>query len=306
MASAELVGLTALTIEYVVGIALNLYILLVYIGNLNNGLSMGPSDKILFTKALVHVSLHVSMNGQNIIGFFWPHLFFKQEFLLSIIMIFMSLIIYSFWLTALLCVYYFSNITTWSHRVLALLKRSLLSYLLHVLLVSALGSVAISCPVFWFCFVESSGNSTHQISVMRWTFIHNVAYRIMSAILGLFLPLLIALVSTMLTSWSLINHMRRMYQNNWGFTRSKFQTQINATRTMVLFLLILVISSVVQIFFFSIPSSVPDYIALILWFIVISYPVPEAIIIIQSSVKFRRTLLSRLFDKKRGNKEDET
>ncbi|KAM3916907.1 taste receptor type 2 member 40-like [Leptodactylus fuscus] len=293
MTTVELVGLIAIGFEYVVGIALNMDILLVYMRNLKNGLSFASSDKVHLTKVLVNVFLQLTMVAEHIIVHFWPLLFFTNEDLLWILVILNVLTMYSYWLTAVLCVYYCTNITICGHRIFVWMKRSLSSYLHHLLLVSGLGSVAVCFPGFWFCRLNHFGNSTYDFTVIQGTFLQNGTYTIICVILGCFLPFAIALVSTAFTSWSLINHMWTMKQNNPGFTRSKFQTQINATRTMVLFLLISVIYSVTQFSLFTIPTSVSDAIVITIWIVTISYPISEAIIIIQSNCKFRKTLLGK-------------
>ncbi|XP_056392712.1 taste receptor type 2 member 40-like [Hyla sarda] len=304
--TALVIMLVSVLIEFVVGMALNLHILLVYIGNLKNGLSMGPSDKIHITKALINISVHVMMTAQYILVSFWPHMYFTNEVFLQNGMINMFLIYYTFWLTALLCVYYCTNITTCSHHIFVWLKRSLSSYLLHILLVSGLGLLTICIPIFWFGSIEPPGNITDESKLFQGTFSIAAPYRTTSSILGFFLPLAIAFVSTAFTSWSLLSHMWRMKQNNPGFTRSKFQTQINATRTMILFLLICVIFNVIQMFIAIIPLSSFDTIVIVTWFVNLFYPLAEAAIIIQSSAKLRNSLIEKFFNKIRKNSETET
>ncbi|XP_069841086.1 taste receptor type 2 member 40-like [Dendropsophus ebraccatus] len=307
MDNVELVILViAVTIEFVVGISLNICILLVYIGNLKNGVSLGPSDKVHLTKALVNVSLHLMMGEQCIISITWPQLSLTNEVLGWNLAINMFLIFYSYWLTAVLCGYYCTNITTCGHQIFVWLKRSLSSHLLHIILVEGLGSFAIGFPTYWFCNTEPPGNSTHQSVVIQSTSHFNVSYRSISSILGCFLPLTIALVATAFTSWSLLKHMWRLRQNNRGFTWSKFQAQINATRTMILFLLVSLFYCVTQMAFTAIqPSAVQDA-NIVIWFVILSYPISEAAIIIQSSVRLRSALLEKVFGRKRRNGEAET
>ncbi|XP_073502352.1 taste receptor type 2 member 4-like [Phyllobates terribilis] len=301
MASADLIGVTAaLFLEYVVGITLNIYILIVYIGNLKNGLSLGPSDMIHFTKALVNVSMQAPMISQNI--FFWRHLFFINEVFLFFMFSNLFVVAYNSWLTALLCVYYCTNITTSSHRGLAWLKRSLSSYLLRILLLSGLFSVVICSTLFWFRSTEFVGNRSHQSIVIHGTFHQHNSYRFIPAILGFFLPLTIIFISTTLTAWSLINHIWRMKQNNTG---SKLQTQINATRTMVLFLLSAIINNVVFYLYFTVKPKGSAVELFIIWIFFISLFISEAIIIIQSSMKLRKTVVKFLV-RANSNRETET
>ncbi|XP_069841084.1 taste receptor type 2 member 13-like [Dendropsophus ebraccatus] len=291
----------AVNIEFVVGLSLNFCILLVYIGNLKNGVSLGPSDKVHLTKSLVNVSLLMMMGAQWAISFLWSYFFLLSEILCWTVTFTVFLIFYNYWLTAVLCVYYCTNITPCSHHAFVWLKRSLSFYLLPTVILEGLGSFAIGFPMLCFCTVEPPGNSTYRSTVIRPTLLNNVLYRSISTILGCFLPLTIALVSTTFTSWSLINHVRRMRQNNGEFTRSKFQTQINATRTMILFLLISLFYCVTQMAFSTIqPNAV---VATFIWFVILSYPISEAAIIIRSSVRLRSALLEKVFGRKRRNSE---
>ncbi|XP_056392713.1 taste receptor type 2 member 9-like [Hyla sarda] len=301
---AHTIMIIALTIEFVVGIALNLHILFVHLGNLKNGLSLGPSDKIHLTKALVNISLHVAMTAQCLRHVFWPHVYLKYFFWVIIVITFLNF--YSYWLTALLCVYYCTNITTCGHHIFVWLKRSLSSYLLHILLVSGLGSLTISIPEIWICSKKSASNSTYHCISIRGAFFENFAYKTISSMLGCFLPFAIVFVSTTFPSWSLLIHMWRMKQNNPGFTQSNFQTQINATRTMILFLLIFVICGVTQMFFIILRSNDSDGVMIAIWFIILSYPMSEAIVIIQSSAKLRNSLLEKFFDRSKRNGEAKT
>ncbi|KAG8550191.1 hypothetical protein GDO81_027798 [Engystomops pustulosus] len=281
-------------IESLLGLAMNIYILLAYMGNLKNGLSLGASDKVLLSKVMVNICLHLMETAQSVIYVFSPNLFYTHEILLWFVMgnsPFLNS--YSYWLIALLCVYYCVSITTCGHQTVVWLKRRLPSHLSHVLIASGFGLFVISFPNIWFCAINSTGNTTYQSMFLRGQFITNEAYRASSVTLGSFLPLFVAFISTAITLWSLINHMWTMKQNNRGFTRSKFQTQLNATRTMILFLLIAVIYNVILIYFFSLPSSVSDDAVLMIWYLIVSYPIAEAIIIIQSSSKLRRNLLRR-------------
>ncbi|XP_069841087.1 taste receptor type 2 member 9-like [Dendropsophus ebraccatus] len=302
MDTAELAALIiTVSIELVLGMALNLYILLVYIGNLKNGVSLGPSDKVHLTKALVNVSMIVTMNTQCIMCYRWSCLLLTKEFFLGSVIIVMFLIFYNYWLTAMLCVYYCTSITTCGHHIFVWLKRSLSSYLLPILLVLGLCSFAVSIPAFWFGSLNPPRNSTGSFQV---TFVQTIPYRITFTILGCILPLTIVLLSTTITSWSLINHMWRMRKNNGEFPSSKFQTQINATRTMILFLLISVIYCLTEMAFSTITIS-PSLVILI-WFYDIFYPISEAVIIIQGSAKLRRTLLEKFINRKEKNCKEET
>ncbi|XP_069841091.1 taste receptor type 2 member 9-like [Dendropsophus ebraccatus] len=306
MAAGHLVALTVpVTIEFVLGIVLNLHILLVYTGNLKNGVSLGLSDRVHLTKALVNVFLHVMITAKCLLYVFWNHLFFVNLFLLGIIIIIMSLVFYNYWLMAVLSVYYCTNITTCGHHIFVWLKRSLSSYLLPILLVSGFSSFLMSLPLFWFGSLETPENITNQSIVIQMILHENVPYKATSSILGCFLPFTIALISTTFTSWSLINHMWRLRQNNQGFTCSKFRAQINATRTMILFLLISMIYSVTQMAFITIPLSNADDRVIVAWLISISFPIAEAAIIIQSSVRLRSALLGYILYRKRRNHEAE-
>ncbi|XP_069841090.1 putative taste receptor type 2 member 33 [Dendropsophus ebraccatus] len=294
------------TIEFVLGTALNLYILLFYIGNLKNGISLGPSDKVHLTKALVNVSLHMVVTIQCIMGVFWPFLYFRNGVFLLSSTINMFLNFYNYWLTAVLCVYYCTNITTGGHYVFVWLRRNLSSHLLHMLLVSGLGLVALCIPLLSFCSIDPPENTTYQSGVTQGVSLQNLPYKAISTVLGCFLPFTIALVCTTFTSWFLIKHMWRMRETKQGFTGATLKAQIKATRTMILFLLISVIYNVIQILFLSIISGTTDVVMVMTLLVILSYPMLEAIVIIQSSAKLWSALLETFFQRKRRNGEAET
>ncbi|XP_071977929.1 taste receptor type 2 member 2-like [Engystomops pustulosus] len=307
MASAELILLiVGLTLEFVVGMALNMNILLVYVGNLRDGLPLIVSEKVYMAKALVNVSLNCIVITESFLYVFCPLFFLTTEGFLWIIIFTMFLISYSYWLMALLCVYYCTAITSFGLRTLVWLKTCLSSHMLHILFGLGLYSLAISCPVFWFCDVNPSSNATLQSLLICMAYSQNVEYRAVSSVLSCFLPFTIAFISTVITSWSLIHHMWTMKKNNGGFSSSKFQTQLKATRTMILFLLVAVIFSAAQMYFNSLQSGSSDTgIINIAWLLILFFPIIEAAIIVQSNSKLKKTLPGNYFRRKRQNQEAE-
>ncbi|KAG8544867.1 hypothetical protein GDO81_021699 [Engystomops pustulosus] len=284
--------------------ALNSHILLVYIGILRNGLPLRVSEKVHIIKALLNISQLFIIITQTIIYAFWSDLFFVNESFHWMMMVNMVLTAYSYWLMAFLCVYYCTNITNLGHQTLVWLRNTLSSYQHLILIGSGFGSVAISFPVFWYSSIIPATNTTYQ-SIEIQGISQNIIYKTIIYILSCFLPFTIAFISTIISSWSLINHMWTMRQNNKGFTRSKFQTQLNATRTMILFLVTCVIYNVIQMFFFTI-TSIYRVTVILMWLVIILYPISEATIIIQSSSKLRKTLPGEICGRKRRSVETKT
>ncbi|XP_068103371.1 taste receptor type 2 member 40-like [Hyperolius riggenbachi] len=268
-------------------------------------LNYNPTSVIYFTMGLLNIFMQLVLSTESLIFAFWPALYNMREILLTCIVLGMTLMYSSFWLTGWLCAYYCVTISNFSHRLIVGLKQFLSSFLPHVLLLSVIGSFFMSILMFWMADMEFPTqfptNNTSESFVSPKILLSPV-YRAMVTVLGCGLPFILALGSTGVTVFSLITHIIRMKNNVSGYTRPNLHAHINATRTMVLLFTFSVIFYIIEsLFLISVKGMALSLLIIISYFVIMSFPTAEAIIIIQAIPKLRKIILGRFYP---GNDSD--
>ncbi|XP_075687759.1 taste receptor type 2 member 50-like [Rhinoderma darwinii] len=195
-----------------------------------------------------------------------------------------------------------ASITNFTHGLFVWFRRMISTSLWLLLLLSAVGSFIISVFSIWALNVEIEANPldnrTSGRSIIKGTFYFSRVYVKIGTVLGSFLPFMLTLLSILLTFSSLIRHVRKIKQNYSGFTQ---QAHVNAIRRMCLLFVLSAIFCIAQLMFFaSRPSSSPDSLVSISWFIVLSFPTADAIIIIQTSSNIQKIFLKTFCAGKHG------
>ncbi|XP_077305938.1 taste receptor type 2 member 9-like [Lithobates pipiens] len=308
-------GTTLLTItialQTVIGITFNSFITAFSFRNQNNGSSFHPTNLIFSVMGLVNIFFQCVLTAQNIIYLFLPCLFFMKELSLGLSALTQSTAYCSFWLTGWLCAHYCVSIVNVGHHLIARLQRLLSSFLPHVLVMSILGPILLGVLSIWMANVvyevKPSSNHTGSSCIGGETFKLKAAYRVITILLGCFLPFLLALISTGITISSLIRHINKMKNNVSGYTRSSLQSLIHAAKTMVLFLLLSVIFYVFALLFSATTTNTSvEVMSVLSSLIIMSFPLTEAIIIIQAVPKLRKKIQGKFCcEKESDNKTEE-
>ncbi|XP_073490724.1 taste receptor type 2 member 40-like [Aquarana catesbeiana] len=308
-------GTTLLTItialQTVIGITFNSCITAFSFRSRKNGSSFHPTNLIFSIMGLVNIFFQCVLTAQNIIFILWPCLFSIKELSLGLSVLTQSTAYCSFWLTGWLCAHYCVNIVNLGHHLIARLQRLLSSFLPHVLVMSILGPILLGVLSIWMADdvfeVKPSSNHTGSSCIGGETFKLNAAYRVMTTFLGCCLPFFLALISTGITISSLIRHINKMKNNISGYTRSSLQSLIHAVKTMVLLLILSVIFYVFALLFSATTTNTSVQVMSILSsLIIMSFPLTEAVIIIQAVPKLRKKIQGKLCcEKESDNKTEE-
>ncbi|XP_068103515.1 taste receptor type 2 member 4-like [Hyperolius riggenbachi] len=309
MATAQEVTLTSIIIiVQVVGISLNGIIVFFNFKRMKNEPVISSSTLIYFAMGLVNVFMQLQFILQNFLSVFYPYLLFMREVTLPVIILILIFVLYSFWLTGWLCAYYCVTIVNTGHQLIAVLRRILSSFLPHILLLTAVGSIFMSVLCIWMLDIvskmEPQTNNTLETSFTEAKLLINPIYLAIGALLGSFLPFIIAVTSTGVTTFTLLRHITKMKHNVSGYNRPNIQTLISATRTMVLLLTSSTIFCVFELMFFAgDKKKSSDSITFIGWYVVLCFPSTQALIIIHAIPKLRKTILQKLFFRKEINNE---
>ncbi|XP_068103513.1 taste receptor type 2 member 40-like [Hyperolius riggenbachi] len=304
--ATQLIFVTIVTIVQVVGLSLNILIVFLNLKSLKNDPATNATTLIYLAMGVVNVFLQLQFMVQNFLSVFCPLWVFVGALALAFIAFNVTCMHCSFWLTGWLCAYYCITIVNSSHRLIVVLKRVISSFLPHILLLTVVGATVLSVPCIWMLEIireiHLQSNGTLETSVTTEKLHMNPTYVVIAALLGSCLPFTMAVISTGVTAFALIRHIKAMKHNVSGDNRPNSQTLIDATRTMVLFLTTSIICcSFELVFFTSEKGSSYDSLTLTGWFILSCFPSTEAIIIIQASPKLRKAIIEKLCFWQGGN-----
>ncbi|XP_068103377.1 taste receptor type 2 member 40-like [Hyperolius riggenbachi] len=296
MESATSLLQTIITIlQAVVAISLNAFIVCFSFKNLKTRLTYNPTNVIYFTMGLVNIFMELVLFTESLIYLYWPALYDMMEILLTLIVLSMTVMYSSFWLTGWLCAYFCVTISNFTNRLIVGIKQFLSTFLPHVLLLSVTGSFFMSILLFWMADMEfptQFPKNNTSASFVSPTVLLSPVYRVMVTLLGCGLPFILALGSTGVTVFSLITHIIRMKNNVSGYTRPNLHAHINATRTMVLLFTFSVIFYIIEsLFLANIKGIAFNLLIIISYFVIMSFPTAEAFIIIQAIPKLRKMIL---------------
>ncbi|XP_040211604.1 taste receptor type 2 member 40-like [Rana temporaria] len=293
--AVQILLITVGVLQLGVGTSLNSCILVFSFKNLKNRLSVNPTNLIYSVKGLVNIFLLLVLTTENVATILWPNVLLNRELHLTMTFLMLSPIYYNYWLTGWLCAHYCLSISNFTHKLLVGFKRFLSSFLPRVLLLSAIISFVMSVLSIWEIHISQeppSTNSTQDAPSISVVYFIPKACRLVATILGCCLPLNLALVSIRVTTSSLIRHMTKMKQNFSGNKGPNLQVLINTTRTMTLFLALSVISYIICFVFLSGTSS---YDTMIISFLpIMTFPLIEAVIIIQAVPKLRNMVVGKV------------
>ncbi|XP_068103519.1 taste receptor type 2 member 40-like [Hyperolius riggenbachi] len=192
---------------------------------------------------------------------------------------------FKYWLVAWLCAHYCISITSFSYKLFILIKRSLPGSLPYVLFLSgvvSLGSAWVyylgdklgSPPQHPLNLTQSASFSKDEISL----------YNALGSFFGYGLPFTKIVISLLVTVSSLMKHV-----HNIGHTGSNIQIHISAIKTMVMFLIFFVLCYILQMYLIVKEDHFETVEVMIIWMIFQTFPTAEALIIIWSNPKFRKT-----------------
>ncbi|KAM9305078.1 taste receptor type 2 member 40-like [Gastrophryne carolinensis] len=283
--------LTIYMLEFPVAFYLNTFMVCRTRRSLRDGASRNPASLIQFVIGVTNISLRGLLVIDGVFYFF-PDLYkvaiydFTTNFLL------ISHICFSYWLMAWLSAHYCTTITTTHHRLYIWIKKALSTFLPHVLILTAAGSLAVAlAEAGKFVKFLLKRNATSMENGAASSFNLNT---FTTVTLSSCLPCVLILISLLCTVLSLLKHVRNMHRGVSGSTHLNVQVHVNAARTMVLFLLLAITFFMSEIVLLTMPFSFDNPACVISWMAMMTFQTAEASIIIQASPKLRKMLLERM------------
>ncbi|XP_073502353.1 taste receptor type 2 member 143-like [Phyllobates terribilis] len=286
------------TLDSVLGYILNFCILVVGVNCLRTGQKLNPPDLINFVLGLVNFLFQCLLSFQSIIAKFHVSLMRIREVYGPISVGMMTLTYFTYWLTSWLCIYYCVTISNFNHPVLVWSKRTISMYLPRLLLLSAAGCFFISLPMNWMSTMEvtlqPAVNSTIDPISINYVARIQPSYMQSASFMGCYVPFLLILISIMVINSSLIRHLWKMRQKNSGLSQTKYHAHVNAIRTMWLFLTISIIFCISEMMLYTMPPNPEDYRTVVNWFIFMSFPAVESLVIVSANPKLRRQIMVKV------------
>ncbi|XP_040211593.1 taste receptor type 2 member 40-like [Rana temporaria] len=286
MVLSEIVSFSIAVLESLLSLYFNSYIVAFHVRRLRNKVKLNPPSLLQLVMGATNISMRGMVLGTSI-ALLFPiyHVTRLYHATLVIVPIHLN---FSYWLIAWLSTYYCTTIT--NIRIFIWMKRILVSFLPHLLFLSAVVSFILSIQSVWYLNIQISfHNSTLRSILPDFKFsIYNPNVVLIISLCSS-LPFLVTLGALVVTMSSLFRHIRKVKKNDSGFAPPNLQAHVRAMRTMILFLLLSILSNVAEIFNIVAPSFSfsSDLLQFIIWLMVAIFPLAEAVIIIQSSRKLK-------------------
>ncbi|KAM4608094.1 taste receptor type 2 member 4-like [Discoglossus pictus] len=232
MPSLHLIVTVALgSVETIIGVLLNCFILVASIQDQNEAFTLSPSKQIQFSMGLTNVIIQSMLTIEGYVSELSPVTMFSKEFSTVIVFVHFSLIYFSSWLTTWLCPFYCVTIVRFKHNLMTSLKMGLTVVVPKLLVVTALGSLGISVPYIWCVEFGIQQKITENVpnnhtgnddDVIQFNV--DFFYGMVFITFGCFLPLTLTVTSIGFTLASLLGHIWRIKLNAFNVNGQQLKT----------------------------------------------------------------------------------
>ncbi|XP_077350159.1 taste receptor type 2 member 9-like [Lithobates pipiens] len=284
---ADIIRLVSVFWNVVSGLALNSYIVAVYVREWRKKKGFNVADRIALLLALTGIACQCSCTVEPLIFFLGsssPHGQRRNIYAFT----FQIFTLYeSFWNTAWLSIYYCLKLVKCSHRIFLQFQRRLSSSITQLLIVSLVGSIFLTLPLPWTLHFHYH-NMTNDPSSNRHSIEIDFQYVPLSMFFGSLLPFLLSFICIGLSVRSLLSHVHQIRHHSSQFSSSpQLEGHLRAVRTMIL-QVCLCLALYLALFSIIMFSPYLGMIVRIFIFIIInSYPSALAVISIQGNPKLR-------------------
>ncbi|XP_073490714.1 taste receptor type 2 member 40-like [Aquarana catesbeiana] len=287
MSLLQIILLPIHVLESLLSFYFNFYIVVFHVRRLRNGMKLNPSSLLQLVMGATNISMRGTMLG-SLISSWFPTYHDIRLFYIFIFIVPYHLQ-FSYWLIAWLCTYYFTTITNIRHQIFIWMKRTLNSFLPHLLFLSAVVSLILPVQSVWSIHIQiSDDNSTLSSILPKFHLSKPDSIVLLIICLCSFLPFLVTLGSLVVTMSSLFIHIWKVKKNDSGFAPPNLQAHVSAVRTMISFLLLSVLVNVAEIVKTAATGLLCQSFQLIIFLTVTAFALAEAAIIIQSSRKLKK------------------
>ncbi|XP_058695401.1 taste receptor type 2 member 40-like [Poecile atricapillus] len=255
------------------------------------GKTRSPYDTIVISLSSSVTILQTWITLDFLMNIFYEPFFYRKDLLKMTRIIFTFLNYSSLWFGAWLSVFYCIKVATFTQSFFIWLKQRIARLVPWMLLTSWLCSFITAIPFIWDDYALQRNFTTPQpmtnTSAMRTTKKDSLALLILLCNVGIGMPFILSVVSSVLLIRSLWIHRRRMQNNASGFRDPSSKAHISAIKSVCSLLIIYIIYFIcVLIILFKIfPAlSIGDSICIV---VMAACPTGHTLVLIWSNPKFR-------------------
>ncbi|XP_056427273.1 uncharacterized protein LOC130368044 [Hyla sarda] len=302
-----LLSMTILVFSTIIGSLANSIIIAVNITDKFKGKALSPSDQILLMMGISNVLFQLIMTLNDFLSFLKSDFYFTKEVYILFSAIINFPVFTSFWLTACLSISYYFQIVIFTHPFLVRLKLVLFRIIPQLLMTSVLISLATCIPVIWNTMIydqefNMTGNASMEASSPTLT----LEYLIISNLICLSLPLVLAGVTNGFIIKSLVTHTHKAVKNAKGDLSARTEGQVRAARTISCLLLIYISFYISELLLFT-EMFPPSSLGLcVCYMIIYSYSPSQSIVLIFGSPKLKQAVANIIHSIQGFNEEVDT
>ncbi|XP_023795317.1 taste receptor type 2 member 40-like [Cyanistes caeruleus] len=278
-------------IESMAGILGNGIILAASSRSCIRGKTRSPYDTIVISLSSSVIILQSWISVDFLMNIFYEPFFYTKDLLKLTRIIFTFLNYSSLWFGAWLSVFYCIKVATFTPSFFIWLKQRIARLVPWMLLTSWLCSFTAAIPFIWDDYALQRNFTAPQhmtnSSAIRTTKKDSLALLILLCNVGITMPLILSVVSSVLLIRSLWIHRRRMQNNASGFRDPSSEAHISAIKSVCSLLIIYIIYfiCVLIILFKLFPAlSIGDSICIV---VMAACPTGHTFVLIWSNPKFR-------------------
>ncbi|XP_023801858.1 taste receptor type 2 member 40-like [Cyanistes caeruleus] len=255
------------------------------------GKTRSPYDTIVISLSSSGLILQSWTTMDSLMCIFIDHTYYKENVYTVTKIIFTFLNYSRLWFGAWLSVFYCIKVATFTPSFFIWLKQRIARLVPWMLLTSWLCSFTAAIPFIWDDYALQR-NFTAPLpatntSAMRTTKKDSLVLLILLCNVGITMPLILSVVSSVLLIWSLWIHRRRMQNNASGFRDPSSEAHISAIKSVCSLLILYIIYFICVLFIlfnvFS-PLSNGEFICIV---VMAACPTGHTLVLIWSNPKFR-------------------
>lgn len=274
------------------GIILNIFILTIYLRDWYKGKRPTACDLILSTMTFTNMFSQCILIAYGLIGYLQSNTIIPHGVYLFQIVIVFFIADTSFWQTALLSMYYFVKLFSFSHSLLQWVKKIISTSMNLLLLVSAGFCFLISLPIIWMLDFDSPVNVTEHLGFNDNNIDSFNLFSFFNTVLGYCFPFTLTFTCIALCVGSILKHA-------WSIRRNILQLSsppqigglVRAAGTMVAYTLLDLACFMVAVGQDLTKYNAGEVVNTIYWVIFTLYPTARSIVLIIGNPQLKKQLV---------------